>query len=360
MNFSTLVSTRLRSFFLKPWRELALFALMVMEACWISALYVASLERARPEGYLRAGLVFGIIYFGVHILVRVINHYEIKTRIRRIGLAVLFFLSLQAALIVLVPRGTNPSIFAFLLNPFQEAAGEIVIPIHFWIMLAVALLWLRAINLARYPVGSDLTVSSFKFGMVMWFFYGVISLVVTQTRAPWILFLFLFAGLVSMSAGRLTEISGLRGGKQVRFHRAWLAGIAGSTLLILGSGFLISRLLQNEMGGLVQGIVIFLAGLVLLVLMLLISPLVILFLVIIPKMDELFSGVEIINKIRNLSDQLLQSLAAAVSERKTADTPPENMGCPHHRPDGRDRHPGSCYPPERALDAAPAANCERG
>lgn len=300
------LASRLSAFLGKPWRELALFSLMVMESCWVVALFVVAVAGDRPDATLRSALVFGSIYFGVHVLVRVMNHYQIRTRIRRIVLGILFIASIQIALLALLPPGENPSILSFITDPFKNPESQIVVPIHFWIMLAVTLLWLRSVRLARYPVGSDLTLNAFKFGMVMWLLYGILSLVAEQTRAPWILFLFLFAGLVSMSAGRLTEISGMRGGRQVRFHRAWAAGIGVSTLVVVGTGFLLSRLLQGELGGVAEVIVILFVGLIILLLGLLVSPLLILFLVILPKIEEIFSGVNAVAKIKNISDQLMQ------------------------------------------------------
>jgi len=300
---------------LNGWRELAYGSLLAAELTWIGMLVG---ELAGLDGTVGLAKVFALaagVLLGAYYLARTLHYYQVRMAARR-GL----FLSLIAASIwlSLVSLGNfeqDTSATQLLAHPFQILKPGELIPVQFWQVLAVLLIWYRAVSLANRPAGSDLSLSSFKFGMLMWISYGLLNPFRGSAVEVGILLVFLFTGLLSMSAARFYEMTQLRGGTAVRFHSSWIAGVAVAILVILAAGTVGAALLRGQFAELTQWVVtvatMLAAGLFLLV----ITPFMLAFLYLIPWLEKNLEGIRLFEGLGDFSRQMFRLVEQLVDQK---------------------------------------------
>ncbi len=76
MGRDTLSDLRIPAF--RPWRELALLALMVMELCWVIPWFRSLTRATYTVPPAKAFLVFAIIMLGFNWIVRLMNYLNFK------------------------------------------------------------------------------------------------------------------------------------------------------------------------------------------------------------------------------------------------------------------------------------------
>jgi hypothetical protein len=83
---------------------------------------------------------------------------------------------------------------------------------------------------------------SFQLGLLLMMIYGMFQATRHPGEAVTGLYLYLFFGLVSMSAGRISTLSTDQGGRVPRFGFGWFSGLLASSLAVVGAAILVGCL----------------------------------------------------------------------------------------------------------------------
>lgn len=149
---------------------------------------------------------------------------------------------------------------------FQDSIN--LFPDEFVLIIFVIIVCWRGFSRVGRLVGSMEIVQGFQVGIVMFLLYGLVS--------PWSdglfggeVYLFVFCGLLAMSAARISVSSYLRGGQRIPFTIRWIAGIVFSILLITCLAAVLLNLASGEGAILLRSVV---SGIIY-ILALLLSPL---------------------------------------------------------------------------------------
>ena len=178
MSADTLTSLRIPSF--RPWRELALLAMMVMELCWVVPWFrsLTQATYAVPPG--KAFLVLAGIMLGFNWIVRLMNYLNLRMNLRRVVLIILSVLSVLVALKTLLYTHESLSL-AELLNRPLGAFNELtnIIPDEFLVALFALYVFYRGMMLAQTYIEPAALRRSFFLGIGMFLVYIFINTTAT-------------------------------------------------------------------------------------------------------------------------------------------------------------------------------------
>ncbi|OGO25102.1 MAG: hypothetical protein A2W33_06560 [Chloroflexi bacterium RBG_16_52_11] len=254
---------------IRPWRELTIFAWMVMELCWISLGYLFFSQFKPTVTFWQTLLIFGVMLFGSYLITRLAVILIVRDVIRRGILAVMILIFLAFSLILLNDPGDAGTLMELLNRPvrtFQDMFN--LIPSEFLLLLFVLFVCWRGISKVGKLVGPEDVMGGFRLGVILLLIYGVVSRQ-SHTSTSVEMHLFLFAGLLALSSARISVISSLRGGQGIPFDRRWILGILMVILLVLWVSVFLMRAAGGQGGEIIASIV---RGIVY-VLALLLSPL---------------------------------------------------------------------------------------
>jgi len=225
----------------QAWYSLAFFAMISMELSWISLWFRLFMKPRQEIGYWQVFLVFGGILLAAYFCDELLNRRNAPIGTRRLILAGLILLCLFIALTTFL----NPKEWldiSGLVKRSQESfqnVGELI-PAEFLVMVMALLMSGRGLFLVGRQLEPSTIQSGFRTGIIMLFFYGLI--VQFEDGWPGIAFyLFLFSGMMGMSAARIASQSRLRGGKSIPFDRKWLIGLSLVCLSVVGLSSLVIR-----------------------------------------------------------------------------------------------------------------------
>ncbi|MGW8224737.1 MAG: DUF4129 domain-containing protein [Anaerolineales bacterium] len=246
---------------LRYWRELAIFALMVMELSWIVPWY----RSLTPETYAASIWKVFFVLLGIlllaHSSTRLMNYLNIKIRIRRIVTLVLLALTIFLGLKLLLYETEPLSFDALFTRPFR-AFSDVrgLIPDEFLVIVVVMVVYWRGLVLASKYIDPMSVRGNFYLGLVMFVAYIFINTLVTGETPGAMLYTFFVSALIAMGAARIFTITQLRGGARNPFDLRWFMGILLTTLGIVGLAGFMAWLISDRtsilggIGGLVLGI----------------------------------------------------------------------------------------------------------
>jgi hypothetical protein len=264
------------------WQVFTVLGVMVMEVTWITLLYLlvinSDLERTALPVYLFVAMSLLMSFW----LARILEFLRLTPAAQRVSQVVLLVLLIAVGLLWVMPYVART-------YPGQTGDGLAGIPLgvsfllspHFLTGLAVVLIWRRGTQLARTAAGPLAVQRTFRTGLLVFLFVGLIGSGI-GSRIPTIaVLLFLLAALISMASARLSSLSVLRGGRGVPFDRSWLMNLtvmAVLVVLVVGVAALFAGTVLSEVvARLFLGIIGVLAFLIMLILgpliMLLLPPL---------------------------------------------------------------------------------------
>jgi len=249
---------------IRPWRELTIFAWMMMELCWISLGYLFFSQLRPIVTFWQALLIFGVMLFGSYLITRLVISINVRDVYRRGILAVMILIFLVFGVILLNDPGDSGTLFELLNRPVRTFRDMFnLIPSEFFLMLFILFVCWRGIAKVGKLVGPEDVMGGFRLGVILLLIYGVISPRQSHTYTDIVMYLFLFAGLLAMSSARISVISYLRGGQRIPFDRRWILGILMVILLVLGASVFLMRTAGGQGGEIialiVRGIVYLLA-----------------------------------------------------------------------------------------------------
>jgi len=229
-----------------PWREIALFSLIIMELSFGVLWYRVLLSFWVRISYVQALAVFGGILFVSFIVTRLMNYLGIIIKIQRIVLFILLIVSLLVGLNILLYPSEWLGLWGIILrlfNSFNNANSYV--PVEFVLMLIIIFVIWRGVSLARKRIDPGRFLSSFRIGIFLFFAYGI-SFGLTENTSLSILYLFLFFSLLGLSVARISALGRLRGGHSIYFDRRWLIGIALAVIVILSITIIAANLVSGQ------------------------------------------------------------------------------------------------------------------
>jgi hypothetical protein len=274
---------------LRPWREFSVAALSLMELSWVVPWYRVLTPATHAISVERSyGVLGGILIFSM-VSVRFMNYLRLKLRAKQwILLCLLGISSLIGVKYLLYPSEHIP-ISELFQRPFESINSDgVLIPDEFLIILIILVTWWRGTSLAHFKVGPQEVLSKFKLGILMLFGYIFFNTIITGESFGASVYLFLFSGLLSMGAARVSILSKLRGGKRNPFDRSWFLGLLGSCVGLVGLAFIVVAMVTGEIS-LVNQLIIYIWGLILAVFVIISAPFVI---VVMGGFEKLLSSME--------------------------------------------------------------------
>ncbi len=260
----------------RPWRELTILNLMIMEVSWVTPWFrsLSPTTYAAPL-YRVFTILFGLMLFA-HLCARGLTFLRLKIIYRQIFIALFLGVSVFIGFRYLIYTHENVVLAELINRPLRSLADwRSLIPDEFLIGAAIIFAWWRGISLAQTQIGPHYTASRFGLGVIMFILFALLNTLVTGETPGNLLYVFLFSSLLAMSSARFAILHGLRGGKTTTFEQRWLAG----SLVVAGALTIFAAWISNLAGlqaGLIGQIFLLLTGLLILLLWLLISPLLIL------------------------------------------------------------------------------------
>jgi hypothetical protein len=223
---------------LRPWRELAILGLLVMDLCWLAPWFRTLTPATYASPPLRVFLVFGLVLFSVNWSARLFNLANLRLDLRRLLLVVLVALFAWMSIHFLLGSQVQTVNQNWLQPPFVESdRGSGFIPDEFLVGLFVLILAWRGLGHAQEYIEPATVRRSFLIGLLMFLGYIFFNTIVTGETPGLFLYLFFLAGLLAMSTARISVVSSLRGGVRIPFDRSWFLGVVFGTAML---GFMAS------------------------------------------------------------------------------------------------------------------------
>ena len=282
---------------MKPWREITILALMVMEVSWIVPWYRSLTPATYAVPPERAFLVLLAIFIWTHLIVRLINFLRLKMEIRRIILAIVFAASILFGLKTMLYASESLSFFELLNRPLSAFKDyRALIPDEFVVSLVVLASCWRGLSLAQEYIEPVTVKRNFQLGVFMFIGFVFINTIVTGEAPGFLLYTFFFAGLFAMSTARVSVMGSVRGGGTSPFNRTWLFGVLFSALAVVLLAAVLAGLTVE--GGILGRIGSALLGFMVFIAILIVSPVIFL----IPGLTRVFPGIT--ESLSSLADRL--------------------------------------------------------
>jgi hypothetical protein len=262
---------------IRPWREISVLGLIILELSWVYAWYVflagSRAGSSSPWSYFYLGLMMA----GAYLFARTIFLLKINLRARRLLLFFGYLVSTALLLQALRPSGASVDTQALFLR--LEASlrdTRTVLPLELLQVLLATFLWYRALSFARSRLDPQVALRNFGLGASMLILLGFTIAFRGVSKPPVHLEVFGFSGLVSLGAARMSSLHRLRGGRKIQFSANWILAILFSSLLVTLLTMLIGDVAAGGVARLVSVAIQWLVNIVLLVTVILITPIILL------------------------------------------------------------------------------------
>jgi ABC-type multidrug transport system fused ATPase/permease subunit len=296
---------------INPWREIAIFMMLIMEVCWVTPWF----RSMTPQTYaVNETWVFTILLLMVlfsHALVRIMEALHLKKSIRQGLMAFFIIVGSYIGIKTLLYPHQAMSLTQLLTQPLRSFADlKSLIPVEFIVIIAVLISFWRGLSIAQQHIGPSAVMEHFWIGIVMYLAFIFFNTMVTGETPGNFFFLFLFASLVAMCSARLTVVGMLRGGRENKFNRYWFIGI----ILIASFTVGIAALLGGQVGdkfGWIGGLLFAAFGSILIIIWLIFNPVITLLINFLSKIFQSKSLEALSNDLDNLN-QLFQGLSQRI------------------------------------------------
>jgi hypothetical protein len=218
----------------RPWREIALLMLMIMEVSWV----VPWFRSLTPATYSASALNSFIIFFAMmllaHTIIRFLNYLRLKVVIRQLIMVLFLIISILLGLRFLLYSSEAITFLELINRPIESFADwKTLIPDEFVVAIAIIIGWWRGISLAQEHIGPHLVMNHFNVGILMFFLYGLINSMVTGETPGALIYVFIFTSLLAMGSARMSILHTLRGGGEPIFKRSWFIGMSFAALIVV-------------------------------------------------------------------------------------------------------------------------------
>ncbi len=291
--------------FFKPWREITLLSMILMELSWVALWYLLFMRTGQSVPYLQALLVLAGMMILVCLVNRLMSFIDARARTHRIVLFLVLVVNIFIGLKMLVYTRYAISLGELLNRPLRSFQGmSEIVPPEFVVMVFVLLVSWRGIVYSDFSIGSVNALNGFRNGIVMFILYGTLLAFTGDSPFP-ALYIFLFFSLLAMTTARISVLGQLRGGQSIQFNRNWITGIILVILAMVGFSALVVFISQERIFDLMSTLFSWLLYLVVLIF----SPLIFLFL---QLFIWLFESIRV-GEIFEAFTQLLKNLEAMLN-----------------------------------------------
>lgn len=229
----------------KNWHTLAFLATILMELSWVSLWFRLILMPRIAIPYWQALILFGWVFLFAFFVDNSLVQRGGNLILRRVSLLCVCLISMFVAIYTLLGRETGADLSGLIhqqIRSFQDVTQ--LLPDEFVIMVMCLLMCWRGVSFVGRTDEPEAVIARFRTGVIMLFLYGLVAYF--REPSPGAAFyLFLFTGLLAMSASRLAVQGHLRGGKAIPFDKKWIIGLALSIMLLVGTSFLLGRWLRS-------------------------------------------------------------------------------------------------------------------
>jgi len=252
----------------QPLRELAGGGLLLMDLMLATFWFIVITRGYTAYPPLQVMGVLGALFAGVYLLQRTAPTWPVSTWQRSAILFVALVFSLWITLEGLVYFPALPTPGTIFTNLVTDFASKSIVPLEFWILVTVLLIWWRSLALARHPVETDRLFTSLVVGLLSLLLYQFLPQWSSRSLTFAFVFFFIFVGLVSLGAVRIALLVEMRGGKETLAVRGWLTGLSGAALGVAGLTVMMAVIVRGWLGEtLVRIVEILLSALLSLVIM---------------------------------------------------------------------------------------------
>ncbi len=233
--------------FFHPRRELLLLCAAALELCWTYSVF-ALLWAAGGHGergvsvFLFVVLLLFAIYGARLILNSTLPPREQKIAIVVVALGSILFAIRSTLYSTYAPLdlswlGSVPSAIARMFIAFSPDA---------FVVLMGAFVWWRGIALAQTALDFDLVGFRFRLGVLMLALTTLVNTWIARIDLSGLLFAFFFFGLLAVALARQEDIGRTDSHISLPLKGPWLAILAGSALLVIALGALLSLFLTPQ------------------------------------------------------------------------------------------------------------------
>lgn len=294
---------------IRPWRELALIASIMMELSWVALWYRIFIPSEKQVPYIVGLLILTGMLMLIYLPNRIMSFLGTRLNMRRIILFLLVLVNLYIGLKTLLYIREPISLYELFNRPvrtFNDMAN--LIPAEFVVMLFVLVVSWRGVAFSDRHIGPINVLASFRLGILMLFLYGLFLPLIGESPNL-ALYIFLFFSLLTLSTARISVLSQLRGGHHIRFTREWMLGITSIILLMVGLSAMAIALTSDRLFGYVSTLMTWIIYLVVLIL----SPLLWLLIRFLFWLLEMIQIGAIFNALRDVFTRL-ESLLKALAD----------------------------------------------
>lgn len=258
------------------WRSLFALAQLLLLLSWAVPWYRALTPATYGASPLRAGLVFGLWWLGTYGLAAGLERLRIRVKYRHRVLGGWFVLGCWAAFgLLLYTRPEAQRVGNWVTRPLRSLSDvTVLVPDEVLVALVMLGVGAHALRAASGAVSLYRARRAFFLGLGMLLAYLFLNTMVTGETPGGMVYLFLFSGLLAMGTARLAVIRRLRGGQPRAFDLRWLLALGAASAGVVGAAGVLAGYLASEQGGLLRWLPLWAAGVVLVVLALLLTPLV--------------------------------------------------------------------------------------
>lgn len=244
----------------RAWRELALLGMIVMELSiiipWFRSLTPETLEIKPAQAMLFLGLVMGFSL----VVARLMNFFRLKLSVQRVIFLCYIILSSLFGLRFLLYETERIRFLDLIYRPVQAFTDwRIFIPPELIIALTIFFTTWRGIALAQKYIEPVSVRRDFLVGVMAMILFAFVNTSVTGETPGNFIYIFLAAGLLSMSSARIYSISQLRGGTKNPFDLRWFFGLSLAISFVILASTSITWMMAQQLaivqgiGGLVMG-----------------------------------------------------------------------------------------------------------
>jgi hypothetical protein len=302
---------------LRAWSEIALLAQVGMEMVWAALWYTGMFESQVRTPWWVVWLVLWGLVAGTFALARLLEATHAPMRLRQaIFLAWIVIYALLSLKIILF-SGLRTDLVYLVLAPIRSLSGADTNILPFLHIFLVPILVLRGVALATALPDVRSALLDFQLGLMALLLHGLLYLPGHPGLSSAGLFLFLFLGLLTMSAARIAGVTNFRGGRLARLSPTWVAGILAGALVVVAVGLLLGRLASGGAGELISRVFLLILGLLGLLIVVVLFPLINLIAALIGFIMQRLAGRFPVDMLEGLQKSLmgLQGLAVQFLEQ---------------------------------------------
>ncbi len=232
---------------LRPWRELAVLGIMVMELSWGVPWFRSLTGATNAAPPLQVLFTLGGMMTASYWLVKLLANLRLQMRLRYGIMGIMLVIASLVGLNLLL---YNAAEFAYAEIIRRPMAGimeiRALIRDEFVIIMAVLLACWRGSSLANEKIGPTNIIRGFQVGVLMLIGFVFVNTMLTGETVGNFMHVFLSAGLLAMGAARVSVLSFLRGGTRNPFDRRWFAGLCLSVIGAVGLAAAVAALATGE------------------------------------------------------------------------------------------------------------------